>query len=240
LAGTIKYVKFIRGTPAAFERLAVKDSDTLYFICEVGANTGKLYLGNTLISSSTGDSSVTELRDLVDIALGETLIDGQVLAYDALSQKWINKSLDQVVVDVMLGATASQAGAAGLVPAPAAGQQGYFLKGDGTWSNEVGSLENKLNTLVGSDENKSVREILAEVLIPQDAKESLDTLQEIAEWIQSHPDDVASMNAAIAANTSDITDLKSRVTALEAGQTNLQSQITVLDERLQWHDLEAE
>lgn len=33
----------------------------------------------------------------------------------------------------MTGASASAAGAAGLVPAPAAGSQGKYLKGDGTW-----------------------------------------------------------------------------------------------------------
>lgn len=33
----------------------------------------------------------------------------------------------------MVGATASGAGVAGLVPAPAAGKQASFLCGDGTW-----------------------------------------------------------------------------------------------------------
>lgn len=33
----------------------------------------------------------------------------------------------------MVGATASGAGAAGLVPAPAAGKQASFLRGDGVW-----------------------------------------------------------------------------------------------------------
>ena len=35
----------------------------------------------------------------------------------------------------MVGATASTAGQRGLVPAPASGDQGKFLKGDGTWAN---------------------------------------------------------------------------------------------------------
>lgn len=34
----------------------------------------------------------------------------------------------------MGGATSSAAGSAGLVPAPAAGKQGTFLRGDGTWA----------------------------------------------------------------------------------------------------------
>lgn len=61
----------------------------------------------------------------------------------------------------------------------------------------------KVSTLIGSDANKSVRAIaneeLAAQLIPADAKDSLDTLQEIANWIQDHPDDAAAMNAAIEA-----------------------------------------
>lgn len=35
--------------------------------------------------------------------------------------------------DIMSGATASSSGTAGLVPAPASGDQGKFLRGDGTW-----------------------------------------------------------------------------------------------------------
>ncbi|MEF2793965.1 MAG: hypothetical protein U0N62_00575 [Hydrogeniiclostridium sp.] len=58
-----------------------------------------------------------------------------------------------------------------------------------------------VDTLIGSDVGKSVRTIaneeLAAQLVPEDAKESLDTLTEIAQWIQQHPDDAATMNAAI-------------------------------------------
>lgn len=43
----------------------------------------------------------------------------------------INAKLEKV--KDMVGATASGAGAAGLVPAPAKGDEGKFLRGDGTW-----------------------------------------------------------------------------------------------------------
>lgn len=60
-----------------------------------------------------------------------------------------------------------------------------------------------VDTLIGSDAGKSVRTIaneeLAAQLIPEDAQESLDTLAEIAAWIQEHPDDASAMNAAIEA-----------------------------------------
>ena len=63
--------------------------------------------------------------------------------------------------------------------------------------------QDKITTLIGSDANKSVRTIaneeLAAQLIPEHAKEALDTLAEIAAWIQNHPDDAAAMNSKITA-----------------------------------------
>lgn len=68
-------------------------------------------------------------------------------------------------------------------------------------ASSLSTTDGKLNTLIGSDSGKSVRTIaneeLAAQLIPDNAKDSLDTLQEIAQWIQDHPDDAAAMNAAI-------------------------------------------
>ena len=65
----------------------------------------------------------------------------------------------------------------------------------------VQPISTKVTTLIGSDNGKSVRTIaneeLAAQLIPEDAKDSLDTLQEIAAWIQDHPDDAAAMNQKI-------------------------------------------
>ena len=60
-----------------------------------------------------------------------------------------------------------------------------------------------VDALVGADTGKSVRTIaneeLAAQLIPAEAQDSLDTLAEIAAWIQAHPDDASAMNAAIEA-----------------------------------------
>ena len=58
-----------------------------------------------------------------------------------------------------------------------------------------------VTTLVGADTNKSVRTIaneeLAAQLIPESAKESIDNLTKVAQWIQQHPDDAAAMNKEI-------------------------------------------
>lgn len=65
------------------------------------------------------------------------------------------------------------------------------------------ATETNVSTLIGDDTGKSVRSIaneaLAAALIPSDAQEALDSLQEIADWIQDHPSEAASMNSAISA-----------------------------------------
>lgn len=65
-----------------------------------------------------------------------------------------------------------------------------------------------VNTLVGSDTNKSVRTIaneeLAAQLIPTSAQEALDTLQEIAAWIQSHPAEASAINAKLTLGTHEV------------------------------------
>lgn len=70
-----------------------------------------------------------------------------------------------------------------------------------TLEGKVNANTDKVTALVGDDANKSVRAIAAEELaaqlVPENAKESLDTLTEISAWIQSHPDDASAMNKAI-------------------------------------------
>lgn len=86
------------------------------------------------------------------------------------------------------------------------------------------TAEGKITTLIGSDANKSVRAIaneeLAAQLIPGSAKESLDTLGEIAAWIQQHPDDASAMNKKI-------TDLTTKVGAIPTTGTGANSATVV-------------
>lgn len=66
---------------------------------------------------------------------------------------------------------------------------------------EADANKAKVDTLIGADTGKSVRTIaneeLVTQLIPDTASETLDTLKEIADWIQKHPNDAAAMNTAI-------------------------------------------
>ena len=79
----------------------------------------------------------------------------------------------------------------------------YIVQNRQAVDSALSTANGKITTLIGSDTGKSVRTIaneeLAAQLIPSTASEALDTLQEIAAWIQAHPGDAATMNSAITA-----------------------------------------
>lgn len=126
ISASVNYVKFIRGTPSAYNNLLNKDADTLYFISAAGANSGTLYLGSKIIG---GASSLQQLSDILISNVG----DRQILTYNAGSNSWINTSIEALIGE-MGGATSTSNGSAGLVPQPMAGDQNKFLRGDGTWA----------------------------------------------------------------------------------------------------------
>ena len=63
------------------------------------------------------------------------------------------------------------------------------------------AVDDKVTTLVGDDTGKSVRTIaneeLAAQLLSGDADADFQTLQELAAWLEDHPEDAAAMNKAI-------------------------------------------
>lgn len=91
------------------------------------------------------------------------------------------------------------------------------LKATFVRSTQLSTTSDKVDTLVGDDTNKSIRTIAAEELaaqlIPANADQALDTLQEIATWIQTHPQDAAAMYTAI-------TNLQTKVTLGKDGSNN--------------------
>ena len=95
-------------------------------------------------------------------------------------------------------------------------------------TDDLSALESKVTKLIGDDADASVRDIanneLAKILISGSTAttEALDTLQEIADWIQKHPEDAAAMNTAISANTAAI-----------AAETSARTEsVAALDERV--------
>lgn len=84
----------------------------------------------------------------------------------------------------------------------------------------VTELQGKIETLVGEDTDKSVRDIavdvLTETLVSETATEAYDTLAEMSDWIKSHPEDAAAMNTAIQKNATDIQSNATAITNLDA------------------------
>lgn len=142
-----QFVKFVRGTPAAFERLSPKLRNTLYFITEDGATTGKLYLGEVLISNCLGQN------DLESVII-ENVGNKDLLVYDAEQEAWVNMPINDAI-STFNGATATQAGSSGLVPAPSAGDNDKFLRGDGQWVEiTTGSLETDENVFISNADSE--------------------------------------------------------------------------------------
>ena len=211
------YVKFLRGTPTAWERLGAKDADTLYFISKDGEDKGKLYLGDKLIADG---ENITKIEDLENVFIESGLPSNSVLVYDINTEGWVPKTLQEIfalVVSVMTGATAEENGASGLVPKPEKGQQNLYLRGDATWANPTAAVEldiQKLNTDLTNATEQFVQEIKTlrggypdTSTIPQiaqsivsveiaklvaNAPEQFDTFKEIADWLQNH-DNIATV-----------------------------------------------
>lgn len=235
------YVKFLRGTESAFNKLTTKNNDTLYFIYNSeDASKGSLWLGNKqIITGTSGGGTTTELDlgDLKNVLISE-IKDKDILSYDATSGKWINRSIDEIVAEIMTGATAEAAGKAGLVPAPQAGDQNKFLRGDGVWAEVpvVNLTEDQINAIPGLittvgkiDGNENTEGSFRQVIKQQvtnlvgGASEAFDTLKEIQDWITTDGDAT--------------TKLITRVGNLETMQNNMKSRMDDLDARLQWVDM---
>lgn len=111
-----RYVKFLRGTPAAYNKLANKDADTLYFITEADGSDGVLYLGTKKIAGAK-DFANSSIGELKDVFLTNEIEDKSVLVYDSVEGRWENRTFEEIF-PVFDGATDLLPGLPGLVPAP--------------------------------------------------------------------------------------------------------------------------
>lgn len=133
------------------------------------------------------DASIQAAKDAADAAQAD--VDALEAKVGTVAE---GKTIVQMISDVQAAASYDDTEVRGLIKGNADAIQAH-----------KDAVDAKVTTLVGSDTDKSVRTIaseeLAAQLIPEGAKESLNTLQEIAAWIQSHPDDASAMNQAITA-----------------------------------------
>jgi hypothetical protein len=113
----------------------------------------------------------------------------------------------------------------------------------------------RIAVIEGEDAGKSMRTVAATEVakVVASAPDSLNTLEEIAAWIEKHPEDVAAMNAAIeknagdiavnaaaiaknaedvAKNAEDIAGLNSKVVELESVDAELDGKIAAVDKKV--------
>ena len=165
-----KYVKFMRGTTAAYKNLAEKDDDTLYFLSDSVNQEGSLYLGSRLISGPCaipeGGNIVTSLAALSDVNITENIDFDAILVYDKHEQKWMDYSFDALT---FAAASDNVEGMAGFVPAPPVGSQNLFLRGDGGWANPCSStLIYTIETTKGQTHDNAIASVLAPDVIIND------------------------------------------------------------------------
>lgn len=275
------YVKFVRGTSSAWDKLKHKDPDSLYFISEKDEDFGTLYLGEKLISGSGGEGSGAKaLSELQDIKVNTAITHNSILVFDKAENKWIDKPVSLLFKDavgIMKGATATDDGASGLVPIPKAGQENYFLRADGSWASAVGllseeqieefsNLQATVTTLVGSDTNKSVREISTDVLSNVFSQEKIESLESIIEWMENNADDTNLITLTNKVNGMDKTlngyeetitnengeeetkeipglvsvvgSLSDSLLAMSNEMTEIHNDISIMQEQLKWQEMD--
>lgn len=154
------------------------------------------------------DSKVTTLSDRVDTLEGA---GGQANVLEGVKVNGTALKIVDKIVDILIATgTANGTLAVNGIDVPVKGLAALAYKAQVSEADLDSALTAVLaakaakadvDTLIGSDAGKSARAIaneeLAAQLIPEGAKEALDTLTEIAQWIQDHPDDASAMNAAI-------------------------------------------
>lgn len=122
-------------------------------------NDGKVgTAANYSVVTTTGGAVTAK-----SLATNDPTASGNTLSFiDTVSQASDGKiTATKKTVSTMGAASSSAAGTAGLVPAPAAGDQAKFLKGDGTWSTVATSDTKVTQTKLGGSETSTYPLLLA-------------------------------------------------------------------------------
>lgn len=98
-----------------------------------------LALGETSSTAYAGNKGASNASEIAKIKNGTTVVPkatsaANVNGYTVATSVPSGAKFTDTTYSDMKGATGSAAGTHGLVPAPAAGKNGQFLRGDGTWA----------------------------------------------------------------------------------------------------------
>lgn len=207
------------------------DSRELFFGANLYTEAIRFYTGNKPTAPAQGVLYVNENTGAGDAWNGTawvnvikaytTTIDENVDHTTVPTAKAAKDYIDQKVADVVAG----EVGTLGDLASKDKVTENELATGlkekiDGKADQtDLDATDGKVDTLIGTDTGKSARTIaveeLSKQLIPENAKESLDTLAELAAWIQAHPDDVTAINNAISDLTALVGTLPEDATATD-------------------------
>ena len=166
------------------------------------------------LDATVETAAIAEGQDGIYVKVTE--VDGKLTAVEATIEVSNEINAAKSELEGKIGTVAEGETLAGLIADNAAAIEAHKT-----------AVDAKVTTLIGADADKSVRTIaneeLVKQLIPENAGASLDTLQEIAAWIQAHPGDASAMNAAIEAlqtkvgDTSVASQIETAINALKNG-----------------------
>ena len=143
-----------------------------------GANNSLAIGASASVSSNItnavaiGQGSRATESDTVSVGQSSALrritnVGDAVNAQDAVTKNQLDTAIAGVTVPVMTGATATTAGTSGSVPAPAAGDQDKFLKGDGTWA--VGGSSTTDSALSWTSTNPVENQVIRNTIFKKDS-----------------------------------------------------------------------
>ena len=162
-------------------------------------------LQDSIGSSGSIGSQVAELSDRVDTLEGTVGDTSSGLVKDVADLKTAitdNGSLGSRVKTLENEMDVVQAATAGYNSSKTIASDIQAAKESASAANTLaGQNETKISTLIGSDNGKSARTIaneeLAAQLLSGKADADFKTLQELATWLENHPEDVTAINTAI-------------------------------------------
>lgn len=130
-AGNTQFVHFARTNGATAETLRVMATGAATLTTTNLQQSAIITNLEANKTSNTNYPSSKAVYDAIPHPGAKTDTQTQPVSMDGDGKLWTAPSTDP---DVFTGADATTAGAVGMVPAPTAGQQSKFLKGDGSWS----------------------------------------------------------------------------------------------------------
>ena len=172
---------------------------------------------NTAVQANTDAIAAINNTDTGILKQAKDYADGKDTAIAEAKKAGTDAQADVDALEAKVGTVADGKTLAGLVADNAAAIEAHKTAVDG-----------KVTTLIGSDTDKSVRTIaneeLAAQLLSGKADADFKTLQELAAWLEDHPEKVTEINAAITAlqtkvgDTAVATQISTAVDALKNGE----------------------